>query len=139
MKGTFQALNPNAEIFLKLKSDNPHWWNLFKNSPELYIEIRKDNYINVYYQGGSLAEISYAKGFVARTHQKYLGDNIPRGKSEKGTDIFEYDLIDLNTINEAPAVASNRSRRRLRLWLSVLGNNLNLNAINRMIFIIFDA
>lgn len=101
MKGTFQALNPKAEIFLKLKSDNLHWWNLFKNIPELYIEIRKDNYINVYYQGGSLAEISYVKGFVAKTHQKYLGDVNPRSKTKKGKDNFEYYNIDLNALDAA--------------------------------------
>jgi hypothetical protein len=101
MKGTFQALNPNAEIFLKLKSDNPPWWNLFKNTPELYIDIRKDNYISVYYQGGSVAEITYDTNFVAKTHQKYLGDSIPRGKTKGGKDKFEYDNIDLSSLDAA--------------------------------------
>ena len=70
------------------------------NDKELYIEIRKDNYINVYYYGGSVAKIDYANGFVAETHQKYLGDDKPRGKTKKGTDIFRYDPIDLAKLNE---------------------------------------
>jgi hypothetical protein len=54
----------------------------------------------VYYYGGSVAKIDYKNGFVAETHQKYLGDDKPRGKTKKGTDKFEYDSIDLPKINE---------------------------------------
>jgi hypothetical protein len=54
----------------------------------------------VYYFGGSVARIDYKNGFVAKTHQKYLGDDKPRGKTKKGTDIFRYDTIDLTKLNE---------------------------------------
>lgn len=37
---------------------------------------------------------------MAETHQKYLGDDEPRGKNKKGTDIFKYDQIDLANLNE---------------------------------------
>lgn len=67
---------------------------------ELYIEIRKDNYINVYYFGGSVVRIDYNNGFVAETHQKYLGDEKPRGKTKKGKDKYQYDPFDLTTLNE---------------------------------------
>lgn len=99
MKGTFLSLDPKAEIFEKLKSLNPKWWNLFKNDKELYIDIRKDNYINVYYLGASVAEIKFKIDFIAKTHQKYLGDIVPRGKTKNEKDKFEYDRIDLNVFD----------------------------------------
>lgn len=100
MKGTFLTLNPKAKIFEELKTQQLKWWTLLREDNELYIEIRKDNYINVYYYGGLVAKIDYANGFVAKTHQKYLGDDKSRGKTKKGTDIFKYDQIDLTNLNE---------------------------------------
>lgn len=100
MKGSFTALNPDAKLFSELKNQQPAWWKLLSNDKELYINIRKDNYINVYYYGGSLARIKFNKDFVATTHQKYLGDTTPRGKNEKGNDIFEYDPINLAALDE---------------------------------------
>jgi hypothetical protein len=100
IKGTFASLDPEANIFKELKKQQPKWWILFRENKELYIDIRKDNYINVYYFGGSVAKIKYKNGFVAETHQKYLGDDKPRGKTKEGTDIFKYDPIDLTKLNE---------------------------------------
>lgn len=99
MKGTFSTLDPNAKIFEELKMQQPRWWTMFRDDKEIYIEIRKDNSINVYYYGGSVAKIKYANGFVAEIHQKYLGDDKPRGKTKKGTDKFCYDTINLSSVN----------------------------------------
>jgi hypothetical protein len=100
MKGTFLSLNPKAEIFEKIRIQQPQWWTMLCEDHDLYIEIRKDNYINVYYFGGSVARIDYKNGFVAETHQKYLGDDKSRGKTKKGKDKFQYDPIDLTTLSE---------------------------------------
>ncbi len=99
-KGTFTTLDPKAKIFIELEKQQPKWWILLSNDKELYIEIRKDNYINVYYFGGSVVRIDYKNDFVAETHQKYLGDYNPRGKTQKGIDKFEYDEIDLSILDE---------------------------------------
>jgi len=99
-KGTFTALDPESKIFLELKNQPPEWWKLFTYDPELYIDIRKDNYINVYYYGSSVAKIEFKKDFIATTHQKYLGDNTPCKKNKKGNDIFKYIKIDLSTIDK---------------------------------------
>lgn len=109
MKGTFSTLDPNAKIFDELKIQQPKWRNLFSSDKELYINIRKDNYINVYYFGGLLVRINYKNGFVAQTHQKYLGDATPRGKDKKGNDKFEYDHINLAELDEE-MIASMKSR-----------------------------
>lgn len=54
MAVTFETLKPEARIFLEL-NNNPHWWKQFKEDTSLYIEVRKDNQVNVYFEGGSIA------------------------------------------------------------------------------------
>lgn len=80
MAVTFDNLNPNAPIFRELKSNAPSWWERFINDPTLYIEIRKDNQINVYFEGGSIARIHYCskkRKLQVFTHHKYLGHPKP--------------------------------------------------------------
>ena len=48
MPVTFDTLKPDARIFLEL-NNNPHWWIRFKEDSSLYIEVRKDNQVNVYF------------------------------------------------------------------------------------------
>jgi hypothetical protein len=55
---TFDKLKTDAKIFVEL-SKNPEWWKRFKEDSLLYIEIRKDNQVNVYFEGGSVARIHY--------------------------------------------------------------------------------
>lgn len=74
---TFDILKPEAKIFQELKK-NPSWWAKFKNDSSLYIEIRKGNQVNVYFEGGSVARIHYCskhKKLQVFTHHKYL--NLP--------------------------------------------------------------
>ena len=76
---TFDTLKPDSRIFLELGKE-PAWWKRFKEDPSLYIEIRKDNQVNVYFQGGSVARIHYCskKGRLQLfTHYKYLGMPAP--------------------------------------------------------------
>lgn len=76
---TFDKLKENARIFEELKK-NPSWWVKFKNNPSLYIDIRKDNQVNVYFEGGSIARIHYCskhKKLQVFTHHKYLGEPAP--------------------------------------------------------------
>ena len=75
MAVTFNTLNPNTPIFRELAKELL-WWKRFKDDPSLYIEIRKDNQVNVYFEGGSLARIHYCskhKKLQIFTHHKYLG------------------------------------------------------------------
>ena len=90
---TFETLNPDAKIFHELKK-NPSWWVRFKNDSSLYIEIRKDNQVNVYFEGGSVARIHYCskhKKLQVFTHHKYL--NLP-APSKKNAYIECSDIID---------------------------------------------
>ena len=71
----FDKLTPTHNLFTTLRSDNPQWWQLLKSQPDCYIDIRKDNTINVYYNGGSLFKISYRRGYGynVKIHPAYLG------------------------------------------------------------------
>lgn len=74
---TIDTLNPDARIFQELKK-NPSWWTRFKKDSSLYIEIRKDNQVNVYFEGGSVARIHYCskqKKLQVFTHHKYLNES----------------------------------------------------------------
>lgn len=126
--GTFTSLNPQANLFKELKKQQPLWWILFCEDKELYIDIRKDNYINVYYFGGSVAKIVYKNGFVAETHQKYLGDDNPRGKTKRGTDKFGYVSIDLTQLSKTQ-IANIKDR----IWHDYLKNGNNENPAEKWI------
>ena len=70
-------LNPNAPLFKILRDNPPAWWEMLKNDPELYIDVRKDNMVMAYYQGGRVACLTYKRGYgiSAKTHPKYVGVN----------------------------------------------------------------
>ena len=69
-------LNSNHKLFEKLENDAPVWWknlvNLHHNE-EVYIDIRKNNTINVYYLGASIAKIEWKDSKIQATcHPKYI-------------------------------------------------------------------
>lgn len=104
-KATFETLNPDAPLFSELKSGKYAWWENIKKNHDLYIEIRKDNNINVYFQGGSVVKLHYCskhKKIQAFTHRKYLYGN--------GTGYAECSLDnDLETIiNNIPNMYSGK-------------------------------
>lgn len=83
MAVTFDTLKQDARIFVEL-NNNPHWWKRFKEDSSLYIEVRKDNQVNVYFEGGSIARIHYCskhKKLQVFTHHKYLGLPAPSKSS----------------------------------------------------------
>lgn len=93
MAVTFDTLKPTAKIFEELGKE-PHWWKRFKEDASLYIEVRKDNQVNVYFEGGSIARIHYCskhKKLQVFTHHKYLGLPAP---SKGGLYIECSDYID---------------------------------------------
>ena len=73
----FTSLNPKDELFKKLKENNPTWWQFVKDNIKpggFYVDIRKNNSLNVYYNGGSLLKITLSKGLIkGKIHQYYLG------------------------------------------------------------------
>lgn len=98
MPVTFDTLNADAAIFSELKK-NPLWWKRFKDDRSLYIEVRKDNQVNVYFEGGSIACIRYrGKKLQITTHHKYLGLLAPSKNNlyiKKSGDYFNSCLEDV--------------------------------------------
>lgn len=94
--GNFNALDEACPLWQELEKNPPLWWKNLLADKDLYVEIRKDNYANVYYHGGNIALIRWTNGEVtAETHQKYLGDSTPaktiiNKKSGKVKPIYEY-------------------------------------------------
>jgi hypothetical protein len=100
IKKAFSLLNPKAPLFEEIRIQQPKWWNLLREDKELYIEIRKDNSINVYFLGGSVARISFKNDFEGKIHHKYLEDNKFNGNANNGTDKTEYRQIDFLELNK---------------------------------------
>ena len=67
-------LDSTASLFHVL-SQTPNWWKTILGDKNLYINVRKNNRINVYYQGSSVMELHIGRGkdIKARIHRKYLG------------------------------------------------------------------
>lgn len=69
-------LDPKNELYNQLSSNPPEWWNTLKQDSDLYIEVRKKNVVEVYYQGGTLAKLVFdkkTKQITPIAHPKYLG------------------------------------------------------------------
>jgi len=87
MSSQFNAkiLNPSDETFNELKTGNYPWWDNLKKNENISIQIRKDNTIDVYYNGGAiLSNLKYdkkIKEFTASIHSKFIPLKKETGKN----------------------------------------------------------
>ena len=77
MKGRyFTTLKRDHELFEKLKNENPEWWQFVKDNivpAGFYVDVRKDNSLNVYFNGGSVLKITLVRGEIkGKIHNYYL-------------------------------------------------------------------
>jgi hypothetical protein len=76
MDDKFSKLDPEHKLFRQLLQKKPIWWqNIVKSvkNKTLYVEIRKDNYIDVYYNGGAILNcLSYTDDFRGEIHFQYI-------------------------------------------------------------------
>ena len=72
----FSALNPSNDLFAALlPSTAPVWWKTLAKDPDINIEVRKNNCIDVYYNGGAIIrELKYnaRTGFSGKIHREYI-------------------------------------------------------------------
>lgn len=85
------SIDENAKLFVELAKD-PQWWQTLRNDSDLYINIRKDNRINVYYRSASVMDLSHdGKEFIAKIHNHYLG--VDKDAASTGN---HYGLVKMN-------------------------------------------
>ena len=83
------CLNKDAEIYKEL-TKQPDWWQRLLSIKGVYVEIRKDDIVDVYYEGGRMAELKIIdKKITATCHPKYLGMDVPTGSNPKYVDCIE--------------------------------------------------
>ena len=84
------SLRNDHPLFRKLQNDAPEWWRKALQFKDAYIDIRKDNTINIYYEGASLAKIERVNGSVRATcHPKYLYGNKAQAYYKNGIAICQ--------------------------------------------------
>ena len=123
MSITFNKPKSDSKIFEELKK-NPSWWTRFKNDKSLYIEIRKDNQVNVYFEGGSIARIHYCskhKKLQVFTHHKYL--NLP-APSKSNAYIECSDIIDKPIKKDSEILVCDTILERIR---TIYSQKLSIN------------
>ena len=123
MSITFNRLKSDSKIFEELKK-KPSWWTRFKNDKSLYIEIRKDNQVNVYFEGGSIARIHYCskhKKLQVFTHHKYL--NLPE-PSKSNAYIECSDIIDKPIKKDSEILVCDTILERIR---TIYSQKLSIN------------
>ena len=88
--GSFDALNEENRLWTELEANPPQWWKNILADKELYVEIRKDNYVNVYYYGGNVALVRWTGGKITtETHRKYLGESDETDMYQDCTDMLQ--------------------------------------------------
>lgn len=109
-------LKTDHPLFERLKKSPPPWWDNLKADSGLYIDIRKNNYINVYHNGGSIMKLEWADKYKAQIHFEY----IPLQKdSEYLSFEFQNGNITLNkyetiTINNFEKESLDRIKKRIQ-------------------------
>ena len=69
-----KSLNTKNKLFLELESKKPNWWKNIVSENGIYIDIRKDNYIDIYFNGGNIIrELKFnGKKYSGSINYKYL-------------------------------------------------------------------
>ncbi len=69
-----KRLNIKDALFNELSCNPPAWWKSIINDNELSVQIRKENYIDVYYRGGCLiSELRFdGKVFAGKINSQYI-------------------------------------------------------------------
>ena len=116
-KVTFETLNPSSKIFEVLNNNNFAWWERFKSESSFYIEIRKDNQINVYHEGGNVVRLHYCSKrnvLQAFTHCKYLGREELKNKYLNCIDILDAEID--NIVSRIKGIYSEKNGVNKEKW-----------------------
>jgi hypothetical protein len=110
------TLKTNHPLFQRLRDNPPPWWQNLKSDPEIYIDIRKENYLNVYHNGGSIIKLGGTKGYKAQIHIEYIPLNktaeyLPFEFQDGNISLKKLQTIDINDFAKEPL---ERIKKRIR-------------------------
>lgn len=112
-------LDPNNRLFTNLEKENPTWWQALVAEKDIYIDIRKDNYIDIYYNGGNIISELRHNGteFTGKIHYKYLlpeeAEYIDYDFSKNTTSLLKKNSISLFNLNSFDANALKRIKANI--------------------------
>ncbi len=69
-----KKLETKNQLFIELETRKPNWWTNIISEKGVYIDIRKDNYIDIYFNGGNIIrELKFdGKKYSGSINYKYL-------------------------------------------------------------------
>jgi hypothetical protein len=110
------TLRVDHGLFQRLTTNPPLWWNNLKADKDLYIDIRKNNSINVYYNGGSILKLEGGKAYKAQIHSEYIPlqrdhDYVSYRFDGESIELEETETISINSF-EADTI--DRIKKRIR-------------------------
>ena len=99
-----------------LTTQNPQWWQNLKSDPDISCDVRKDNYLNFYYNGGSLMRLRWDNGFKAKIHCAYIPLKasrayLPYEFTDDEAKLTSPGIIDIKNFAEAPLT---RVKKRIK-------------------------
>lgn len=68
----WDTLDPNHELFVNLRNNPPVWWQSLLKDSQIYVDVRKDNSLNIYFMGASVMDLSYRGGYRGKIHYKFV-------------------------------------------------------------------
>ncbi len=112
-------LDTNHHLFKKLAKSPPRWWSNLKSDKDLSIQIRKDNSIDVYFNGGSLITGLQLNGkvFSGNIHKQYVpiaGKDYVKYFFDNN--LVEFPSVEITKIDGFSASAIRKVKDRIKLF-----------------------
>ena len=108
-------LNESNKLYSILK-EKPQWWTSLLSINGVYAEIRKGDIVDVYYEGGRMAELKVGRDgkLKASCHPKYLGCDV--GDSENVKYIDCLNVLTSNPKSMLPRIESAYSQKNCKKY-----------------------
>ena len=108
-------LNESNKLYSILK-EKPQWWTSLLSINGVYAEIRKGDIVDVYYEGGRMAELKVGKDgkLKAFCHPKYLGCDV--GDSENVKYIDCLNVLTSNPESMLPRIENAYSQKNCKKY-----------------------
>ena len=108
-------LNESNKLYSILK-EKPQWWTSLLSINGVYAEIRKGDIVDVYYEGGRMAELKVGRDgkLKASCHPKYLGCDVGDSENVKYLDCLN--VLTSNPESMLPRIENAYSRKNCKKY-----------------------